>query len=251
MDKKLLKKYNKVYQEGEEKFWTFLPIEERLAMLTELDLYGKYVLDIGCGTGDFAAWMATAGADTVYGVDASKKAISLAEKKYTISNLVFNCSTIDKLYASRKRPDIITMVGVLEHTDDPKETLALIERKYMGRNTILAVSCPSFFNARGFIWVALKYLFNAPMSLTDKHEITPAFMARTCQDIALEIYKAVAVDKSWGNGEKMIEDYKQRLPKVFPDMDQKRIDRLIDFLEESVPYNQGVGANTVYFIRRK
>ena len=75
---RLIKKYDQVYAEGENKFWTFLPTEERIAILQQMDLPGKQVLEIGCGTGDFAAWMASAGARLVKAHDLSEKAIEEA-----------------------------------------------------------------------------------------------------------------------------------------------------------------------------
>jgi SAM-dependent methyltransferase len=248
-DKDLIAKYNQVYADGEEKFWTFLPIEERLAILRNIDLSGKTVLEIGCGTGDFAAWMASCGAKLVVAIDASTAAIHAARAKYSLSNLSFCPSTLITLSKVKYRNyDYIVMVGVLEHFEKPDEAIALIAEKFMSDKSRLVITCPLFINPRGFIWTALKYLFDAPMSLTDKHEISPSWIKATAKKYGLKIIRKESVDFSWGCGEKMIADYAKRLPKVFPDMDKSKINKLLSWLDENKEYFRGLGANALYIL---
>jgi SAM-dependent methyltransferase len=248
-DKDLIEKYNQVYADGEEKFWTFLPVEERLAILRNIDLSGKTVLEIGCGTGDFAAWMASCGAKLVVAIDASTAAIHAARAKYSLSNLSFCPSTLITLSKVKYRNyDYIVMVGVLEHFEKPDEAIALIAEKFMSDKSRLVITCPLFINPRGFIWTALKYLFDAPMSLTDKHEISPSWIKATAKKYGLKTIHTESVDFNWGCGDKMIFDYSQRLPKVFPDMDKSKINKLLSWLDENKEYFRGLGANALYLL---
>ena len=248
-DPELIKKYDEVYADGEEKFWTFLPIEERCAILTNVYLTGKEVMEIGCGTGDFAAWMATSGAAQVNAFDMSQEAVDKARGKYgTLINLDFFCC--DPLGKTREPVDIVVAIGVIEHTENPFNFLDDIQKLCMRPDSILAFSCPCLLNPRGYVWGALKYLFDAPMSLTDKHEIGPTWVRDTAAQLGLEIVKQITVDKSWGTAERMIIDYARRLPKVFPGMDPEKIGRLLDFLRTDMGYHEGAGANAVYVLRK-
>jgi 2-polyprenyl-3-methyl-5-hydroxy-6-metoxy-1,4-benzoquinol methylase len=249
----LVEKYDDVYQSGEEKFWTFLPIEERLCILKHVDFTGKNVLEIGCGTGDFSAWMATAGAKLVTGMDASPQAIGRAMVKYDIPNLIFTNGQIgdENLLSSNFRYDVVVMVGVLEHTIDPGRILRLVSDDLMGLNGLLVSSSPSFNNPRGFIWLALQELMGLPMSLTDKWVITPRDMKSMAKEAGMEVSKYFDVDYSWANGERFLQDFRQRLPKVFKNtnVEQGKIDRFMKLVEKLGPFS-GEGANTVYFMTK-
>lgn len=252
-EKELIQKYDEVYEKGEQKFWTFLPIEERLAILRLINFTGKTVLEIGCGTGDFAAWMATAGAEFVRAIDVSGEAIRAAVEKFKIPNLSFGCDDVSGAVENcPSRPfDIVVMVGVLEHMIDPANILKLISENLMHSKSQLVITCPMHLNPRGYIWAALKYLFDAPMSLTDRHEITPAWIKYQAEQLDLDLVACESVDMSWGTGSRMIEDYLQRLPKVFPDMPKSNIHRLIEFLDMNRDFHLGHGANGVYVLRPK
>lgn len=251
--KELVQKYDEVYREGEQKFWTFLPIEERLAIMKHVDFTGKTVLEIGCGSGDFAAWMATAGAEFVRAVDVSGEAIESACRKYVLPNISFAKADVgmEAEYDTCRPFDIVVMVGVLEHMIDPAAILKLISDELMHTRSQLVITCPMHLNPRGYIWMALKCLFDAPMSLTDRHEVTPQWMRFQAELLGMDMIACESVDQSWGIGSRMIEDYLQRLPKVFPDMPKRNIHRLIEFLDMNKDFHLGHGANCVYVMRPK
>lgn len=259
-DPELIKKYDQVYADGEEMFWTFLPIEERLAIMDHLkDLAGKDVLEIGCGTGDFAAWMATAGARYVKAHDLSDLAIKMANGKYPrFSNLSFHTSDpCGKTFSSKFiRPyDYIVMLGSLEHMDDPWLSLVRIRQRFMAPGSVLIVSCPCFLNPRGFILATMKYLYDDPVSLTDKHILNPSWFESWAKENKCRITQVGTVDNSWGFGERMIEDLGARLPKIFstpenpePVEQGKRITEFIQYLAADLKNFAGLGANAVYRI---
>ncbi|MCB2185622.1 MAG: class I SAM-dependent methyltransferase [Deltaproteobacteria bacterium] len=83
---------------------------------------GKNVLDLGCGTGEYALWYAQNGAGFVQGVDLSDGSLSIARQRREESGLlntdfrkmdILNCNLPDNYF------DYSYSVGVLHHTGDP------------------------------------------------------------------------------------------------------------------------------------
>lgn len=83
---------------------------------------GKQVLDMGCGTGEYALWYAQKGAASVTGIDLSNGSLAVANRRREeggIANVAFkkmdilNCGLPDDTY------DYSYSVGVLHHTGDP------------------------------------------------------------------------------------------------------------------------------------
>ena len=86
------------------------------------DYQGKRVLDMGCGTGEYALWYAMHGAGEVVGVDLSEGSLAVARERQAESNLdtvtfrsmdILNCDLPDNYF------DYSYSVGVLHHTGDP------------------------------------------------------------------------------------------------------------------------------------
>jgi ubiquinone/menaquinone biosynthesis C-methylase UbiE len=83
---------------------------------------GKRVLDLGCGTGEYALWYAMKGAASVTGVDLSDGSLALARQRREQAGLsqaeflkmdILNCDLPDNHF------DYSYSVGVLHHTGDP------------------------------------------------------------------------------------------------------------------------------------
>lgn len=211
------------------------------------------MLEIGCGTGDFAAWMATSGAHSVVAIDPSAMAIAEACSKYDIPNLIFVTGQVGVGHweESKNKYDIVVMVGVLEHVRDPSEVVNIISTHFLAPNGVLATSSPNFLNPRGFMWLALQELAGAVMSLTDKHMISPRAMKEMAGKAGLTNVGEISCDYSWASGARMIEDFKKRLPLALPDTPPEKIARLIKILEydlDDAPTRHG--ANTVYFFQK-
>lgn len=87
------------------------------------DFKDKQVLELGCGTGEYALWYATHGAAHVTGVDLSKGSLALAAKKKAEGN-VTNATFVEKDILKIDFPDntfdYAYSVGVLHHTGDPE-----------------------------------------------------------------------------------------------------------------------------------
>ena len=77
-NKKLREKYNDVYKNGKESFFSRFSNGEDISetdktVLESINWVDKRVIDIGCGTGNTAARIAEIGARSVLGIDYSFK----------------------------------------------------------------------------------------------------------------------------------------------------------------------------------
>jgi len=107
------------------------------------DLKNKKVLDVGCGVGTMALYMATKGAKQVLGIDISERAICLAN--YTKRELVLNkkasfeCVELEK---GKGDCDVVTCCEVIEHIEDDLKFLKKI-RTHLKQDGIFILSTPS------------------------------------------------------------------------------------------------------------
>jgi SAM-dependent methyltransferase len=86
------------------------------------DYQGKRVLDMGCGTGEYALWYAMHGAGQVTGIDLAAGSLAIAGQRQQESGVknveflkmdILDCSLPDNHF------DYSYSVGVLHHTGDP------------------------------------------------------------------------------------------------------------------------------------
>ena len=100
----------------------------RLLMLgiRKEDFAEKSVLDLGCGTGEYALWYAANGAKEVVGIDLSDGSLKIANRKKEeskIGNIRFVKGDILKISSDDFPDDYFDYsysVGVLHHTGDPE-----------------------------------------------------------------------------------------------------------------------------------
>lgn len=234
MSENLKNLYDKVYAEGAySKFFTFLSYPWVMAIIESAEWEGKKVLEIGCGEGDFASIIAFHGG-SVTAIDYSKEAIKIANKKYSLDNCYFICCDYQDM---SEKYDIVVLNGVLEHTEDPLDTLIHIKNKLLqNKHSKIITSSPSFLNVRGTIWMALQLLFDVPMSKSDVHFLCPFDFEEFSEKLGANLtYKSS--DQDWGHGEKLIIDFKKRLVNALRDAGMKgNVERLMTWLNKTLPY---------------
>jgi ubiquinone/menaquinone biosynthesis C-methylase UbiE len=86
------------------------------------DYAGRNVIELGCGTGDYALWYASHGAGNVVGVDLSDGSLRRAREqaeRHHIDNVRFVKQDVLALDFPDEQFDYSYSVGVLHHTGDP------------------------------------------------------------------------------------------------------------------------------------
>lgn len=87
------------------------------------------ILDLGCGTGEYANYLARHNKNAlVYGIDISKKNISFANKSKFSKKQVFLVCRAEKIPFKSNFFDEIYCLEVLEHVTDLKKTLSEVVR---------------------------------------------------------------------------------------------------------------------------
>lgn len=192
------------YEDGHD--YTFDSAQERGGILRMLgdELNGETVLEIGCGDGRLARRMWGLGA-SVIGIDYADRPLS------DLDGLEFYKEDYRKV---KGEFTTVVMQGVLEHMDDPLETLTFIQDTF--RPGRIVTSSPSFLNPRGYVWMALVKLFDVPMSLSDIHYICPFNMEEWAQELGASL-EYESVDQDWGHGHRLLTDFEKRLTNALKD----------------------------------
>jgi 2-polyprenyl-3-methyl-5-hydroxy-6-metoxy-1,4-benzoquinol methylase len=237
-EKNLIEFYNQSYSIGEEKAFTFLGdllAEEIKYASTLYDLSHCRVLEVGCGTGRFAVELAHVEGIEYFGVDFSKNAIQLSNDRKLGNNFSFQDRNLFELDETLGW-DFVFAFGVLEHTTDPLATLKKLRALSKPGGTII-LAVPNFLNPRGLIWMTLATLFKVPMSLSDKHFIHPWDMHNWADAAGLSCRRLTTVDKDWAFGDKLLRDFRKRIPAALRDADmndQSNVEDFFNYLENLV-----------------
>jgi len=251
--------YEDIYKDGKENFFSRFVDNKDISetddlVLKSVDWKGKTVIDFGCGTGKTAFSIAKLGAKRVFGIDFSESAIEKAKKNYRLTNLDFlveeNLNKMDPV-------DYIVSCGTLEHQDDPRMTLMNFTQKIKIGGSIV-LTCPYFINIKGFVWMTLALTLDVPMSLTDKHFISPFDFIEWLEGTDYELKKIVPFDYDRANGKMMIDDMRKRLNNALRDrkLPRKGVEPMLGWLEKLIEYekikshNFG-GSNCLYVIATK
>lgn len=237
-NKSLEKFYQKVYTKGEKKHFTHFvvgktPSTEAKEVSKVIGWRGKKVLDVGCGTGNFAALVAKKGAKRVLGIDYADEAIKIAQEAHKRKNLEFNKSDVSKI---SEKFDVIVSIGTLEHMDNPLKVLKQFKKQLRPNGKIILTN-PNWTNPRGYVLMTLLHLFNAPITLADIHYFTPNDHIKMAKKIGMSL-KWKTIEESWASGDILIKDFERRIPNVLRDAklssNTKQIKSLIKWLKENV-----------------
>ena len=210
----------------------------------------QQMLDFGCGEANFLRVMTRF--ECRIGIDFSERALAKAREGGEGLDLRLGTEEILELFYGQM--DIVTSFGTLEHTNDPEATFRrLFQCVRWNAGGTLILSCPSFLNARGVIWMTLALLFNVPMSLSDRHYLSPAVFTSWLRGSgrSLELH---SVDHDVTEGDYFAVDMTKRLNNALRDagMDNSKVDQLISWVNENrqwFPCSDLSGANMIYIIR--
>lgn len=211
----------------------------------------KSILDFGSGEGDFLG--AVEGFTTRVGLDFSEVALANAKKKYP--EVEGRVGDERHLKNTDEQWDVVSSFGTLEHTEKPHELFELLASK-VKKDGALIVSCPSFLNVRGVIWMTLSELFAVPMSLSDRHFLTPSDFSRFSASLPLKLELMTSVDHDVAQGDAFRSDMTKRLKNALRDakMDNSRVDNLIHWFESNKAYfaqNEFSGAEMLFVYRKQ
>jgi len=118
----------------------YLYDNERREILDFVPSTAKFILDVGCGTGRFAALLKERNQATVWGIEQSAHAAGLAGEKL---DKMFHMS-VDEVYPvlGESRFDAIIMLDILEHLNDPGEVVARL-RPFLKKDGVMICSIPN------------------------------------------------------------------------------------------------------------
>lgn len=129
----------------------------RNALRLSPEISGLKVLEVGCGAGDFAIYLAGQRAN-VTAVDFSRYAIDLAEEKASAQNMRIDFRVADAqcLPFADNSFDLIFSCECLEHVPDPQKALAEFYRvlETSGR---LVLTTENYSNAMLLSWIVCRY----------------------------------------------------------------------------------------------
>lgn len=151
--------------------------------------------------------------------------------------------------------DLVFSFGVLEHMDDPRSTLGSLFACAKD-DGLVVVSCPSFLNVRGVIWMTLALLWGVPMSLSDRHFLTLQDFKDMASSHGGVLVEAFSADLSVGQGADFGRDMRKRLTNALRDakLDNSGVEKAVQWFERNLPdYAAGElsGAETVYVFEKR
>jgi 2-polyprenyl-3-methyl-5-hydroxy-6-metoxy-1,4-benzoquinol methylase len=145
--------WDRYFKEGKD----FLPvndlfIEELLNVLKSLGLKNiKYILDLGCGTGNFAVKLAKRGY-IVKAIDYSVEAIKIAKekaKKEGVSDLIdFEINDIEKIEFEKEKYDLVILRLVYAFIKNKKMLLSKVKKSLSLKGWILLETPVTFRNRK-------------------------------------------------------------------------------------------------------
>ena len=142
---------------------------------------GARVLEIGCGRGGFAAWLATQGAREIVGADFSavavRKAVALARGR-GLANVRFAVADLCALGCAEGAFDVVISCETIEHVADPARGVAELARVLRpgGR---LYLTTPNYLGLMG-IYRIYRTLSGRPYTEVGQPINTVTLLPRTC-----------------------------------------------------------------------
>lgn len=127
-----------------ERAWFRQTLYTDICSIIEIYAPGKRLLDVGCGTGEFIAFLEENGFEA-FGTELSHEAVRIANDG---RGKIFNCTLADlkhQFACGDCTFDIITLLNVLEHVPNPDQ-IVLDAKKYLRPEGLICVRVPNDFN---------------------------------------------------------------------------------------------------------
>lgn len=143
----------------------------RLTFETCGDVYGKTILDIGCGSGRYSVEFAKRYTDQVIGIDLAPNMIMAARKHAEEHNVLDRCNFIIGDFMRmefRQRFDICIAIGVFDYIAQPQPFL---EKMRSLSNKWMIMSFPSISVVRTSIRKIRYWFKNCPVYFYDREAI--------------------------------------------------------------------------------
>jgi len=208
------------------------------------EVRGRTVLDFGCGPGRLSLMLARH-AGEVRGVDYSAPGVEMAgllARAAGVANASFAAGDLDTVVAEGRPWDVIVLAGVLEHLERPAEQLGALAR-LLRAGGLLCVQTPSFANFRGDVYNTLGNLLGLPMSLTDLWQVTPKGVQAIAVAGGLELERLVGGHYHFAFLDRVLEDFRQRVPAAARDAGQGsgwQWERFFTWIAERVEQNHAL-----------
>lgn len=112
------------------------------------DVNGRRVLDLGCGAGQLAYYLATRGAAEVIGVDVSERMLELARTQWAHPRLSYQRISIEEVSFAPRLFDLIVSVPALHYVDDYHRLVARIAEWLVPGGVVVCSTEHPIFTAR-------------------------------------------------------------------------------------------------------
>lgn len=154
-------------------------------------LYGKRVLDVGCGGGILAEAMARRGAQ-VTGIDLSEKALGVARLHLYESGQKVDYHLISAEQLAEESPqsfDVVTCLEMLEHVPDPQSTVHACHDLVKPGGQVFFSTINR--NPKSYLYAVLGAEYVLRLLPRGTHDyakfVKPAELARYCRAAGLEV----------------------------------------------------------------
>ena len=109
--------------------WNYkAPTKASLILKSNIDFNPKNMLDLGCGTGLFGEKVLHYFPNILIdGIDSSSKILIESKRKNIYKKLI--CSSFDNKISFKKKYDIVSCIGAMTYTKDPKKLLLKVYKK--------------------------------------------------------------------------------------------------------------------------
>jgi 2-polyprenyl-3-methyl-5-hydroxy-6-metoxy-1,4-benzoquinol methylase len=159
-------------------------------------VFGKRILDVGCGPGHYSIALARMDAEHVLGIDFAPAMVELARQKSAVARVDNRCRFEVRNFLefeTGERFDHVIVMGFMDYAAEPEKVIAKVLRLTTG---------PAFFsfpNSRGLLaWQRrLRYHRKTPLHMYTRSEVERLFSGRglpvfTIEQLARDFFVTAA-----------------------------------------------------------